>query len=877
MCRILIAGYYGFGNCGDEAILGGMLHDLRSLGPEAEFVVVSGEPAATREAHDVEAVAWADVVGIVAAARSCDLLLLGGGGLFHDYWEVRLDDILAPRFSGLASYAGIPFLAAMLDRPCMVYGVGIGPLKSEAGRKLTRTALELCQLATVRDRASLDVLQEIGLTEGTAEGRISLAADPAFGLPPAPPEAARQWLVDKGMDAEEPVLGVCLRPWDFGVEQERWMKQVAGALDQYLAGNDGRAILLPFQARPGSRYEDDVAVARSVAGRMTQAGRCRVVDPPLPPELTAAVLGQCTAVLAMRLHAAIFALRAAVPVVAMAYDGKVSSLLTEAGLAEAVLSPEDWLEPTLVERLELARRMRVRDRSGALVLQAAHMAMTSAQLALSLIRQRRPSASGGGASAGDLALTVAGRAARLEVEVGRLNREVNTLQDGVEALRSQRDEILRERNRFELDLEDLRSTPGVRLLDVYWRAVKHLFPEGGRAREALHLIRGILRRGWRSPWRRPRDMPETETTPADGTADHARLGGVPSDPRCDLAQFDERVRESGAQRVFAIFSTTRLDENQGQRSTWLALELARRDVPVVFVYWRWPAEPPAPQDHLAHGIVQLPLDSMARHPESLCRSLQGLERVALLEFPCPDLARLLATANASGWITGCEVVDDWWEFRRVGQAPWYDNTFEHNLILTADFATAVNQRLADRVRGAGRRRVTLIPNGVDPGIARVDRVRLLERGEITLGYFGYLTAAWFDWELVAAVGRLQPSWRIYLIGYGGGPGRGSLPPNVTLLGRQPHTALASYAANWDVAIVPFKQGALAANADPIKVYEYLALGLPVVVGGVYPPRGAEQLVARASGAVEFVACVEAARARRASSEEIRYRFVAGAS
>ena len=885
MSRILIAGYYGFGNCGDEAILGGMLHDLRALEPQAEFVVVTGDPAATRETHTVEAVAWTDLAGIVAAARRSDLLLLGGGGLFHDHWEVRLEDILAPRFSGLASYVGIPLLARLLDLPCMLYGVGIGPLKTENGTRLTRAAFDLSLQATVRDRASLEALRGIGMAEEMIQERVSLAADPAFSMPAAPAEAARHWLLDQGVGAGEPVVGVCLRSWDLGVEQERWVEHAATALDGYLAAQGGGAILLPFQSRPDSRYEDDVAVARSVAARMTHAGRCRVIDQPLDPAMAAAVLGECTAVLAMRLHAALFALRAAVPIVAMAYDGKVSSLLKEAGIPGAALAPCDWLAPTLLDRLVEASRTPVPAGLKEHEAQARRLAMESARLALSLIGQRRPSASAGEGHLADLVLAVAERAAGLELEVGRLTRQVIELHGKVETLRSQRDEILRERNRFELELEDLRSTLGVRLLDLYWRSMSRLFPEGGRARQAFRLVRGILRHGWRSPWRMPQDMLDHRPGPSGRTPGDAHPSGVQSgvsflprpDPRSDLVGFEERVTETGAERVFAIFSTTRLDEDEGQRSTRLALELARRGIPVVFVYWRWPTEAPAPQDRLEDGIVQVPLEVVARHPESLCHSFRGLERVALLEFPCPPLARLLASANASGWITGYDVVDDWREFRRVGQAPWYDSAFERNLILTADFVTAVNERLAERIRAAGRSAVCLIPNGMESGVERIDRVRGLERGEITLGYFGYLSAAWFDWELVAALGRMRPSWRIYLIGYGGGPGRLSLPRNVTLLGRQPHAALGSFAANWDVAIVPFKPGPLAANADPIKTYEYLALGLPVVVTGVYPPRGAEALVARAAGLEEFAAGIEASHSGRGPGAESRRRFAVEAT
>ena len=881
--RILIAGYYGYGNCGDEAILSGMLHDLRALEPAVDVVVLTGDPAATQETHGVEAVDWADVASIVASARRCDLLLVGGGGLFHDYWEARPEDVLAPRFCGLASYAGIPLLARLLGKPCMLYSVGVGPLRTESGQSLTRAAFELSQCASVRDQGSRQALQAIGLPDRIIEGRVTLAADPAFSLPPAPPNVAKQFLMDRGIEPGTPLLGVCLRPWDFGVDQDRWVREVAWALERYLVETDRRAVFIPFQARQGSRYEDDVAVGRSVIVSMPDAGRCVVLDRPLEPHVASAVLGQCTAVLAMRMHAALFALRAGVPVVGLAYDEKVSSLLRESGVPDAALPPGAWEGQTLLRKLLETRLVWGPAPAKSYVEQAPDRALESARLALSLLRQPSSGGTAVDASVGEFALGMTGKAARLEQEVGDRTRQVRELESKVETLRSQRDDILRERNQLEVELGDLRSTLGVRLVNAYWRLLKRLFPEGGRARQAFMLIRGLLRHGWRSPWGMPGEMGAdvqvaAGTVPAGALQDGAPSGSSFSaplpDPRCDLVRLEEQVSETKAERVVAIFSTTRLNEDEGQRSTQLALELARRGVPVVFVYWRWAAEALAPQDRLGEGILQLPLEAVVRHPESLCGSFRGLERVALFEFPYPELVRTLASANALGWITGYDVVDDWQEFKRVGQADWYDRSFEYNLALTADFVTAVNARLASRIQSLGRNTVSILPNGMRPGIERIDRVRPLERGEITVGYFGYLSGAWFDWELVAGLARSRPSWRIYLIGYGGGPGRVSLPANVVLLGKQPQTALASYAANWEVAIVPFKPGPLSENADPVKTYEYLAMGLPVVVTGVYPPQGGESLVGRAGGVDEFAARIESSIAERDLGAESRRLFAA---
>jgi hypothetical protein len=143
-----------------------------------------------------------------------------------------------------------------------------------------------------------------------------------------------------------------------------------------------------------------------------------------------------------------------------------------------------------------------------------------------------------------------------------------------------------------------------------------------------------------------------------------------------------------------------------------------------------------------------------------------------------------------------------------------------------------------------------------------------------VGYFGYLAGAWFDWDLVARAARQRPEWRFYLIGYGGSPEGVSLPASVVLLGQKPRTELAAYAASWDVAVVPFKPGRLAASADPIKTYEYLAMGLPVVATGVPPPRGGEAFVRSVEGVEAFVRAIGHAAAADPGAAARRRAFAA---
>jgi glycosyltransferase involved in cell wall biosynthesis len=266
------------------------------------------------------------------------------------------------------------------------------------------------------------------------------------------------------------------------------------------------------------------------------------------------------------------------------------------------------------------------------------------------------------------------------------------------------------------------------------------------------------------------------------------------------------------------------------------------------------------------------VDDVTADPDKVFGAFDTRERIALFEFPHPSFFESLAAAHATGWVTVYDVMDDWEEFHRVGQAVWYEEAVERHFAASADAVFAVNALLMERVRGLGAGAPEVLGNGLRPAIATVDRARPLERGEVTIGYFGYLAGAWFDWEKVSAAARARPSWRFYLIGYGGQPEGVELPKNVRLLGKKPFTELAGWAANWDVATVPFKEDRLAAGADPIKTYEYLALGLPVVVTGVFPPPGAEGYVKRASSADEFVTAIAEAAALGSSQAEARRAF-----
>ena len=292
----------------------------------------------------------------------------------------------------------------------------------------------------------------------------------------------------------------------------------------------------------------------------------------------------------------------------------------------------------------------------------------------------------------------------------------------------------------------------------------------------------------------------------------------------------EASARGGSGWLWAIYATDPYSETRGQRSTWIARELARRGHHVVYFYWRWRLA----DDVLASGdprVLSVPIDQIPAIQRKLLRTATpGLRKVFLAEFPDVALYERFGLFAAHGFVTIYDCIDDWAEFARVGQAYWYDEAVERYLARNADVVVATHPRLAADLERVAARDVPLVPNGVD-----LDSLRVVEParrdGEVVIGYFGHLTPSWFDWELIREAAERRPQWRFEIIGYGQDEGL-VVPPNVVLPGMVAHDQLAARAAHWTVAIIPFREGRLTQAVDPVKLYEYLALGLRVVAVGM---------------------------------------------
>lgn len=349
VASILISGYYGYANLGDEAILSVLLGELRAKFPDAVMRVISGSPEETSKAHKVESILWSDPLAIAQAVQASDLVVTGGGGIFHDYGGFPEDGLLTEGNWSLGFHVTAGTLANLFGKPHFIYGAGVGPLFSPHARRYMRAICDGATCVTVRDEGSRDLLLEIGCE---AE-RIVVTADPVFLFDPAPAERAAEILEGEGIPPSEHRVLVVARPWT-QVDSKQWETELARGLDLFCANEPGaQVILLPFQRFPGEQ-EDDLPVADRILELLEQTERAWVVRGHYSPAEQAALVAASQLTVGMRLHSLIFAIAARVPFVALTYDQKVTELIRRVGKTHLGLAIDDIQAAPLVERMRQA-------------------------------------------------------------------------------------------------------------------------------------------------------------------------------------------------------------------------------------------------------------------------------------------------------------------------------------------------------------------------------------------------------------------------------------------------------------------------------------------------------------------------------------------
>lgn len=303
--RVGISGSYGGLNLGDEAILEGIVKELRRALP-VEITVFSRHPEDTLARHRVERAVPVRELSrdeVIPEIERLDLFILGGGGILFDA-EAHL-------------YLREVVLAQERQVPVMVYAVSAGPLRDPAAQKLTRTCLSRAAAVTVRERRAFQVLEEIGVHR-----EIEITADPALLLEPEPLPAdalSRESLYGRrlvGVSVREPGAAAP------DIDVNHYHALLANAADYMVDRLDADLVFVPME-----RQVLDTQHCHAVVAQMAHAQRATVLKGEYTAGQMLTIIGHFAFAVGMRLHFLIFAALQRVPFVALPYASKVTGFL----------------------------------------------------------------------------------------------------------------------------------------------------------------------------------------------------------------------------------------------------------------------------------------------------------------------------------------------------------------------------------------------------------------------------------------------------------------------------------------------------------------------------------------------------------------------
>ncbi|HEX5703198.1 MAG TPA: glycosyltransferase [Pyrinomonadaceae bacterium] len=253
--------------------------------------------------------------------------------------------------------------------------------------------------------------------------------------------------------------------------------------------------------------------------------------------------------------------------------------------------------------------------------------------------------------------------------------------------------------------------------------------------------------------------------------------------------------------------------------------------------------------------------------EAITKSLADLRRayeidnaVAYVASPAwTDVAKQL---KKSGVKIIYDCVDEWDGF------PGFSNAIsaaERRLAAECDLLIVSGERLHDKWRSLNCQPL-LARNAVDPDFFRALHTpsNLLPRlAHPIVGYLGVL-ASWFDVDLMMELAQKRPGYQFVLVGSALDIDLRELRQleNVHVLGHQPYATMPQFLYHFDVCLIPFRLNKTTAAVDPIKVYEYLSCGKPVVSVALPELQPLKDLVYIATSAERFLEHLDIAIAEK---------------
>lgn len=316
---IVMSGYYGFGNLGDESLLDIITESLAEEIPGVRIAALTNNTSIERRRTGISCVPRFDPLSLSHALKRSSMLISGGGSLLQDKTSRR----------SLGYYAGVISYAEKCGTKTAVLANGIGPITYEKNKKKTRSVIDRVDFVSVRDRESKAELERLGV-KNTEKIRVS--ADPAILIRPSSEHALDRAIEKLGLDGKK-YFAVSLRPLASQIgkkgalsdDDRRIVDEVGKACADIAARHSLVPLIIPMQ-----RVQDE-RICSTLCDRLESDGVPSVMMIPDSARDLIGILGRSELAIGMRLHIIIFASSASCPVIGLSYDPKVSGMMAELG------------------------------------------------------------------------------------------------------------------------------------------------------------------------------------------------------------------------------------------------------------------------------------------------------------------------------------------------------------------------------------------------------------------------------------------------------------------------------------------------------------------------------------------------------------------
>lgn len=294
MMHVVLSGYYGFDNVGDEAILFSIIQSMREIDPDIKITVLSNNPGETEKTYGVHAVNRWKITEVIRAIKGSDGLISGGGSLLQDETGMK----------SIPYYTGVMKIAKLYKKPVFIYAQGMGPIKQGLSKWLVKNTLNKVEKITVRDSDSKALLKNIGVKKP-----CTIVPDPVMSIDAR--LFTNEWIKD--MDITHPFITVSIRDWP---TRSPYKNKIAHALDQ-LAQSGNTIVFVPMHGKK------DEAASNEVSALMKETSYVAPGEATIEEKIS--LIGQSKLLIGMRLHSLIFSSINYTPFVALSYDPKIDA------------------------------------------------------------------------------------------------------------------------------------------------------------------------------------------------------------------------------------------------------------------------------------------------------------------------------------------------------------------------------------------------------------------------------------------------------------------------------------------------------------------------------------------------------------------------